>query len=106
MEQNMDRMLSRHLWVFNVSARFYTIQNCSSEDCVCEPLYLIREVACWVFGQSNNVQNPDIGPNEPPAGDNYLLYPTELSYKQWFYYDQTGDPLFGGRPTIYIPWTV
>ena len=103
--QYAEHDMSHHLWAFNISPLFYTIQNYSFNERRCVPRYLIREVAFWIFGHSSNIHYRTIRPNEPPVGREYLLRPTEHSYTKWFFYDRPRDPLFEGRPTIYIPWT-
>jgi hypothetical protein len=98
---NPENMVSRHIWAFTVSD-IIDLSGIIPMD----PKDLLLRVADWVFIHSSERRRPEIRPNQ--FGPNlWTLFPVDVyghnAYKTWFYYNAPADPLFEGRPTIYIP---
>jgi hypothetical protein len=91
--------LSQHLWAFTVPARIHLTQHQ-----YVDPKHMLLCIADWVFGHSSERNRTDIRPNRHME---WQLHPVDGNgikvYKHWFYYHEPVDPLFEGRPTVYIP---
>jgi hypothetical protein len=98
-----DPKHSRHLWAFTLPARFHLTMTENPD-----PREFLLRVADWVFGHSSDVRRGNVHPNASnEQRTNWLLRPIDegdyVLYKHWFYYNTPADPLFDGRPTLYVP---
>lgn len=92
---------SRHLWAFTVPARIGL-----TTDTHIDPRDVILRVADWIFRHNLETRRTDVLPNGPSrVTGQWTLHPTAdpERYRHWFYYHCPEDPLFDGRPTVYIP---